>query len=71
MVARKIVRNISRKIFRNIIRFLIYQTFGNQYGEPTTPHKLASGKKPSASNPPVLFFPCVLQKETPLLTESS
>ena len=36
----------------------------NQDGEPTMPHKLATGTKPSVSNLRVLFFPCVLQKAT-------
>ena len=34
----------------------------NQYGEPTTPHKLETGTKPSVSNPHILFFTCVVQK---------
>ena len=36
----------------------------NQDGEPTTPHKLATGTKNSVSNIRDLFFPCVVQKET-------
>ena len=36
----------------------------NQDGEPTTPHKLATGMKPSVANLCVLFFPCVVQKST-------
>ena len=36
----------------------------NHYVEPTTPHKLATGTKPSVSNPCVLFFPLVVQKAT-------
>ena len=36
----------------------------NQDGGPTTTHKLATGMKPSVSNLCVLFFPCVVQKET-------
>ena len=36
----------------------------NQYGEPTTPHKLKTGKKPSVSKLRVLFLPCVVQKAT-------
>ena len=36
----------------------------NQYGEPTMPHKLATGKKPSVSNICVLFCPYVVQKVT-------
>ena len=36
----------------------------NQYGEPTTPHKLETGIKPSVSNLRVLFCSCVLPKAT-------
>ena len=36
----------------------------NQDGEPNKPHKLATGRKPSVSNPPVLFYSCVVQKAT-------
>ena len=36
----------------------------NQDGDPTTPHKLATGKKPSVSHLRVLFFPCVVPKAT-------
>ena len=36
----------------------------NQDGEPTTPHKLETGTKPSVSNLHVLFSPCVVQKVT-------
>ena len=36
----------------------------NGNGDPTTPHKLAIGKKPSVSHLRVLFFPCVVQKAT-------
>ena len=35
----------------------------NQDGEPITPHKLATGTKPSVSNLSFLF-PCVVQKAT-------
>ena len=34
----------------------------NQDGEPTTPHKMDTGMKPSVSNPCVLSCPCVFQK---------
>ena len=34
----------------------------NKDGEPTTPHKLATGTKPSVSNPCTLFCPCVVRK---------
>ena len=31
----------------------------NKYGDPTTPHKLATGTKLTVSHLRVLFFPCV------------
>ena len=36
----------------------------NEDGDPTTPHKLATGTKRSVLNLRVLFRPCVLQKAT-------
>ena len=36
----------------------------NEDGNPTTPHKLATGKKTSVSHLRVLFFPCVIRKAT-------
>ena len=36
----------------------------NQDGEPTTPHKLETGTKPSVSNLRLLFCPWVVQKST-------
>ena len=36
----------------------------NKNGDPTTPHKLAIGTKPSLSHLRVLFCPCVVQKST-------
>ena len=36
----------------------------NEYGDPTTPHKLATGTKPSVSYLRVLFCPCVVRKAT-------
>ena len=36
----------------------------NKDGDPTTPHKLATGTKPSVSHLRVLFFPCVVRKAT-------
>ena len=36
----------------------------NEDGNPTTPHKLATGTKPSVSHLRVLFCPCVVQKAT-------
>ena len=41
------------------IKYLI-----NEDGDPTTPHKLATGTKPSVSHLRVLFRPCVVQKAT-------
>ena len=41
------------------IKYLI-----NKDGNTTTPHKLATGKKPSVSHLRVLFFPCVVRKAT-------
>ena len=34
----------------------------NEDGDPTTPHKLATGTKPSVSHLRVLFCPCVVLK---------
>ena len=36
----------------------------NEDGDPTTPHKLATGPKPSVSRLRVLFCPCVVSKAT-------
>ena len=36
----------------------------NKYGDPTTPHKLATVKKPSVSRLRVLFSPCAVRKAT-------
>ena len=36
----------------------------NEDGNPTTPHKLATGTKPSVSHLRVLFCPCVVRKAT-------
>ena len=36
----------------------------NKDGDPTTPHKLATGTKPSVSHLRVLFCLCVLRKAT-------
>ena len=36
----------------------------NQDGNPKTPHKLATGTKPSVSHLRVLFCPCVVRKAT-------
>ena len=36
----------------------------NEDGDPTTPHKLGTGTKPSVSHLPMLFCPCVVHKAT-------
>ena len=36
----------------------------NEDGDLITPHKLATGTKPSVSNLRVLFCPCVVRKST-------
>ena len=36
----------------------------NKDGDPKTPHKLATGTKPSVSHLHVLFCPCVVHKST-------
>ena len=36
----------------------------NKDGDPKTPHKLATGKKPIVSYLRVLFCPCVVRKST-------
>ena len=36
----------------------------NEVGDPTTPHKLKTGTKPSVSHLHVLFCPCVVRKAT-------
>ena len=41
------------------IKYLI-----NEDGDTTTPHKLATGTKPSVSHLRVLFCPCVVRKAT-------
>ena len=41
------------------IKYLI-----NEDGDPTTPHNLATGTKPSVLYLRELFFPCVVQKAT-------
>ena len=41
------------------IKYLI-----NEDGNPTTPHKLATGTKPSVSHLRVLFCPCIVRKAT-------
>ena len=36
----------------------------NEYGDPTTPYTLKTDTKPSVSHLRVLFFPCVVRKDT-------
>ena len=36
----------------------------NEDGDPTMPHKLATGTKPTVSHLHVLFCPCVVRKST-------
>ena len=48
----------------NIFPVLPIKDLINKYGDPTTPHKLATGTKPSVSHLRVLFCPCVVQKAT-------
>ena len=46
----------------HIFPVLPIKDFINEDGDPTTPHKLETGTKPSVSHLRVLFFPCVVQK---------
>ena len=48
----------------NILPSLPIKHLVNQVDEPTTPKKLATGTKPSVSNPSVLLCPCVVQNAT-------
>ena len=48
----------------NIFPVLPIKDLINKDGDPTTPHKLATGTKPSVSHLRVLFFPCVVCKHT-------
>ena len=48
----------------HIIRVLPIKDLINEDGDPTTPHKLETGTKPSVSHLCVLFFPCVVRKAT-------
>ena len=51
-------------ITHNIFWVLTIINLVNQYGEPTTPHKLETGMKPLVWNTRVLFYSCDLQKST-------
>ena len=48
----------------HIFSFLPIKHLINEDGDPTTPHKLATGTKPSVSHLRVLFCPCVVRKAT-------
>ena len=48
----------------NIFPVLPIKDLINNDGDPTTPHKLATGTKPSVSHLHVLFSPCVVLKAT-------
>ena len=46
----------------NIFPVLTIRDLINEDGDPTTPHKLATGTKPTISHLRVLFCPCVVRK---------
>ena len=48
----------------NIFPVLPIKDMINEYSDPTTPFKLATGMKASVSHLRVLFCPCVLRKAT-------
>ena len=48
----------------HIFPVLLIKDMINKDSDPTTPHKLATGTKPSVSHLRVLFCPCVVQKAT-------
>ena len=48
----------------NIFPVIPIKDLLNEDGNPTTPHKLATGTKPSVSHLRVLFCPCVVHKAT-------
>ena len=48
----------------NIFPVLPIKDMINEDGDPTTPHKLATGTKPSVSHLRVLCCPCVVRKST-------
>ena len=47
-----------------IFPVILIKQLVNLDSEPTTPHKLATGMKPSVSNLLALLFPCVVRKAT-------
>ena len=48
----------------NIFLVLPIKDIINEDGDPTMPHKMATGTKPSVSHLRVLFCPCVVRKAT-------
>ena len=48
----------------HIFPFLSIKDLINEDGDPTTPYKLATGKKPLVSQICVFIFPCVVRKST-------
>ena len=48
----------------NILPVLPIKHLVNKDSESTTPHKLATGTKPSVSNPRILFCSCMVRKES-------
>ena len=48
----------------NILPVLPIKNLINEDGDPTTPYKLATGKKPSVPYLHVLFCPCVVREAT-------
>ena len=53
----------------HIFTVLTIEHLVNQDGEPTTPHTLATGTKPSLSNPYVLFFRVLYERQLHMLTK--
>ena len=48
----------------NIFPVIRIKHLVNHHSEPTMPHQLANGMKPSVSNPSVLLCQCVVQRST-------
>ena len=48
----------------NIFMVLPVKYLINKDGDPTTPFKITTGKKPSVSHLSVLFCPCIVRKDT-------
>ena len=64
---------ILNSCIRQIIFFpvLPIKDMINKDGEPTTPFKIVTCKKPSVSHLRVLFFPCVIRKSTAHVDKNS